>query len=373
MMSLAATFRGFKALRNNTRKKHAPRAWARPLLELLESRVLPAGGGKVLILASTVTGGASSREAQEAIAQGLSVNVVDDAGWMAKTQADFASYQALILGDPDCSMSPALLNVVVATESTWGPTVDGNVVILGTDPVYHSILGIAGAEKVIQAGIDFAVAQTGKTGMYVDLSCDYATATSGTPVPVLDAFDPGGFSVLGVSSNTAHIVAPGTAFSTLTDGDVQNWGWSVHEAFVTFPGDFSVVAIDQGVGTSYTAPDGTVGDPYILARGIGLSTTATLTTLSQPVTNVPKPGGIDTYLNQAATFTATVRSFNGLTPTGSLTFLDGSTTLQAGVTFSSSGSASATATYATSSLSRAPAQSRRCIRPAIATSTTAFP
>jgi ELWxxDGT repeat protein len=77
----------------------------------------------------------------------------------------------------------------------------------------------------------------------------------------------------------------------------------------------------------------------------------TTTTLRQTVTNVPKPGGTDTYVNQPATFTAIVRSTHGNTPTGSVAFLDGTTTLQAGVTFSSSGGGSATAIFATSALS----------------------
>jgi ELWxxDGT repeat protein len=350
-MSIVNAIRRFKASRENISKKNGRRAWVHPQLEVLESRILPAGG-KVLILGSTVTGGANSREAQEAIAQGLSVDVVDNAGWMAKTQADFASYQALILGDPNCSGDASLFNVVVATQSTWGPIVNGNIVIIGTDLVYHAIRGIAGAEKLIQTGIDFTVAQPGKTGMYVDLSCYYAGSPSGTPVPVLDAFDPGGFTVTKVNcTDSGHIVPTGSTFSTLTDADVKGWECSLHEAFVTFPADFAVVAMDPSAGSSYTAPDGTVGDPYILARGSDLSSTATRTILSQPVTNVPSPGGTDTIFNQAATFTATVRSFNGNTPIGSVAFLDGGTTLLAGVAFSSSTGTSATATYTTSALS----------------------
>jgi hypothetical protein len=44
----------------------------------------------------------------------------------------------------------------------------------------------------------------------------------------------------------------------------------VHEAFDGWPADFIVLAIAQGVGNTYTALDGTVGTPYILARGDGL-------------------------------------------------------------------------------------------------------
>jgi ELWxxDGT repeat protein len=58
-----------------------------------------------------------------------------------------------------------------------------------------------------------------------------------------------------------------------------------------------------------------------------------------------------TFLHQAATFIARVTSDHGGTPTGSVTFLDGTATLQAGVAFSSAVKGSATATFSTSSLS----------------------
>ncbi len=70
---------------------------------------------------------------------------------------------------------------------------------------------------------------------------------------------------------------------------------------------------------------------------VTVSPDTTTTTLTQPVTNVPATGGKRTYVGQAATFTVTVRSTHGGTPTGSVTFFtDGATILQAGVTFSSS-------------------------------------
>ena len=61
-----------------------------PRLEALETREL-LSSGKVLILGPTVAGGLLSREAVEAKAMGLNVDVVDSAGWLAKTQAQFAS------------------------------------------------------------------------------------------------------------------------------------------------------------------------------------------------------------------------------------------------------------------------------------------
>lgn len=54
------------------------------------------GPGQVLILGSTVTGGAGSIEAQEVTARGLTPVVVDDATWSGLSTADFASYRALL-------------------------------------------------------------------------------------------------------------------------------------------------------------------------------------------------------------------------------------------------------------------------------------
>ena len=78
---------------------------------------------------------------------------------------------------------------------------------------------------------------------------------------------------------------------------------------------------------------------------------ATTTVVTQPTTNVPASGGTDTFFNQAATFTATVTSTNGSTPTGHVAFLDGTTTLASGVTFFLTSGDKAEASFTTSSLS----------------------
>jgi hypothetical protein len=113
----------------------------------------------------------------------------------------------------------------------------------------------------------FTVAQTGKTGAYISLSCYYDSTDPLTPVPLLDGF--GTFTVTGVNCyNDAHIVATHPALDGLTDATLSNWSCSVHEAFDTWPLSFEVLAIAENFGDSFTAPDGTVGTPYILARGV---------------------------------------------------------------------------------------------------------
>ena len=221
---------------------------------------------QVLILGSTVSSGMSSIEAQEVSALGLTPVVVDDATWSAKSTAEFAGYRALVLGDATCSSAKP--TAAEATTDKWGPAVTGSVLINGTDPVFHAAQG---GEALTRRAIDFAVSDTSKTGLYVSLSCYYHDTGPNTPVPVLDALRPGGFTVTGVGCyNDAHIVATHPALDGLTDDALSNWSCSVHEAFDTWPADFTVLAMAKDFGSAFTGSDGTVGTPYILASGQGL-------------------------------------------------------------------------------------------------------
>ena len=98
----------------------------------------PGSNGKVLVLDSTVTGGTSSTEAQEAVADGYGVDVVDASTWASMTTADFSAYKAIILGDPTCSTDPSTVAAAASDASVWGAAVTGNVEVIGSDPVYHA-------------------------------------------------------------------------------------------------------------------------------------------------------------------------------------------------------------------------------------------
>mgnify|MGYP001558414324 CR=1 FL=1 len=225
----------------------------------------------VLILDSTVTGGPLSREAMAAAAEGHTVVVVSDATWSAMSAADFASYRALILGDPTCVYGTSPLAAAIANRGTWGPVVNGNVIVIGTDPVYHSYL--PGAVTLINNGIKFAADELTKTGLYADMSCYYDSTSAGTPVPVLDPL--GIFTLTGVGCyNDAHVVAFHPVTTGITDAAVSGWYCSVHEAFDSFPPDFIplVIARDPAPPAppfpgSMGFADGSTGVPYILIRG----------------------------------------------------------------------------------------------------------
>ena len=83
----------------------------------------------VLILSSTVTGGAASREAFYATSAGFTVEMATNAQWAAKSAADFATYRALILGDATCTGIGAI-SAAEANRAVWGPVIDGNIIML---------------------------------------------------------------------------------------------------------------------------------------------------------------------------------------------------------------------------------------------------
>lgn len=221
----------------------------------------------VLILDPTVSGGAGSREAVLAAANGFTVVVDSAVAWGARTTAEFATFRAIILGDATCT-SVGAVAAAEANRAVWGPAINGNVIINGTDPVFHQSQG---GDSLTEGSIKFAADEPTKTGAYISLSCYYASAASGTPVPVLDPF--GSFTVVGQGGCPAnsHIIAVHPALSGITDATLSNWGCSTHEGFVTWDPSFLVLAISLDVPSTFVAPDGTSGAPYILARGETLS------------------------------------------------------------------------------------------------------
>ncbi|HSP78260.1 MAG TPA: kelch repeat-containing protein [Myxococcaceae bacterium] len=220
---------------------------------------------KVLILGSTVKGGLESDEAKAARGLGYEVELASDEEWAAKGMADFASYRALILGDFCKSLSA--VRAAVESRQVWGPIIDGNVLILGTDAAFH------GVTSVTANAVRFVAAQEGRTGLYASLSCYYHGTKPHTPVPLLEPF--GDFTVSGVGCyDEVHVVATHPALEGMSDGVLSKWGCSVHEAFDGFPAaDFTPLAIASDPASGARLPgseefaDGSRGVPFILARG----------------------------------------------------------------------------------------------------------
>jgi hypothetical protein len=260
---------------------------------------------QALILSDSVTVpgpaptvGNESLEQYEAEQNGFTVTSVTGTQWDAMTAAQFAAYQVLIIGDAECPTATDF-TAAVTNASTWEPVVmksGGNKVIIGTDPVFHQNDGSgANAWRLIKNGIGYAGQRAGATGAYVDLSCAYNSVAADTAVPLLDGLSshgPGQFSVVGEASITdacataVNIVAQTGPTAGLADSDLSNWGCSVHEAFDTFPSDYTPLALapsSSGFPSTYCADDVTslpltliCGAPYILVSGTGVTVTSQL-------------------------------------------------------------------------------------------------
>lgn len=281
-----------------------------------------------------------SLEQQQAEADGYKVTVVDDATWLGMTQAQFASYQLIILGDPaSCGVdtvggpatNPPNGSVAYQNASTWEPAVmssGGNKVLIGTDPTFqYAIHGTAPQAPTLERNsLAYAGAVSGATGLYLDLGCSYDTAPAGTAVPILDGLSTDGagqFAVQGWNSpsgsacaTAVNIVASTGPTSGLTDGNLSNWNCSVHEAFTSFPSDYTPMAIapsTSGFPSVYCAKDVTTnsqacGSPYMLLSGGGVSVSSNISLTPDTQTH---PTSTITSTN-SATLTATV--MNGSTP-----------------------------------------------------------
>ena len=158
----------------------------------------------------------ASPEVLAVTAMGLTYDLVTDAQWASMTQAQFAAYKAIVIGDNGCipavSDAPFGANgtapdpnfpdyfgypgtgVLTRSANVWGPITTGNTIVIGTDPSTHvyqpngqnmnvadltspaSMWKTSGG-KMLYGGIAFAADQSGytgtHTGLYVALGCRY--------------------------------------------------------------------------------------------------------------------------------------------------------------------------------------------------------
>ena len=218
-----------------------------------------------------------------ATAKGFTVVTATDAQWTARSTADFATFRALIIGDPVCggTVPPGPLSGA----ATWAAAINGPKLFIGTDEVFH--FG-SGGGTFLASGIGYVTSGgAGQTGAYVSLSCYYDSTTPAVPVPLLAPF--GTFMVEGNLGcyDDAHIVAIHPALAGSTDATLSNWSCSVHEVFRSFPSaSFIPLVIARNItgAGSLTFGDGSHGVPYILASGGGIvpvGAPATVPTMSE--------------------------------------------------------------------------------------------
>jgi RHS repeat-associated protein len=273
--------------------------------------------GSVLILSTSVSGGTSSVEAQQAAALNLSVTVATPSTWDAMTESQFQSYSAIVIGDPSTtSCASAVPSDALSTAGTWGPAINGNVAVLGTAPA------LGGGATLVRDAIAYSAGgDGGTTGLYLSLNCEYSAASAGTAVPLLASVDGGGFTVTGQGSacsqgtvNTWQALAY-SQFNGLTSSNLGPWSspaCSVEETFNAWPAGLSGVAYDSAASpATFTASDGSTGQAYLVAGAKVSSATAGLApssggqvpagtisggdgNLAAPAVNQESAGGVNT-------------------------------------------------------------------------------
>ena len=273
----------------------------------------PSTGNHVLILSSTITPTGEPGGCKEAaavikvtsvpdITYAYTIHYATPAQWPNITQADFLSYRAIIFGDNTCDASGTGIEVAAELPQLWAYAVNthvlgglrqaGNVYIISTDPVFHYYQnGGDGGKSMIENGMCHVLSGTRdsyKTGAYICLSCYYNNTNVPTEVPILSQIGSSPFKVNGsVCFENTHVTATTTGCDVLDNDKIKNWGCSVNQPFIEWDQlNFQVVAMAV-TGSSYTAPDGTVGMPYILARGANVISDIVLT----PPVVIPYPIG----------------------------------------------------------------------------------
>jgi len=300
----------------------------------------------------TKEGSPISLEQYAAEKAGYTVTVASGPTWEKMTAEEFAKYQVLIVGDPQCGST-----ALSADESakTWVPVVMtpgnvGNRVVVGTDPEYHYAAGgggaqptepgnpsSAGAEHLVQDGITYAGGVTGATGIYFTTSCSDISETpeekekhekEGTASRIRtsvaseqigregpDGRDksevlehlteahtpsawtentspPCGGSVQQIAANPAFDEGE----TKLTDANIQGWQCSDHITFPTFPADWFPLAVATDTsekptcGTDPETKSEVCGEAYVLVAGRGIVAEAPNISLTPPTGTSPAGG-----------------------------------------------------------------------------------
>ena len=203
---------------------------------------------------------------------GYTTEIWTDAEWLAASTTDFSKFNAIVFCDPRCQTDEYQLDVAASNNNVWGPAVNGNILILGTDEGYHYSQG---GQQVLERGLDFVLDDSDNecelTGLYASLSCYYHGQNEN--VDMLDYF--GTFTTDAASGcfNDAHIVATHPALTGMTDDTLSDWSCSVHEILVDYPEDEFIplaIALNEGIddGTGMSFSDGSFGVPYIIANNV---------------------------------------------------------------------------------------------------------
>jgi len=230
---------------------------------------LPAFGANILIFGPSITLDPNDpnnpswiNEQTVAEDNAHSVTVVDASAWAGMTTEDFASYDAIIVGDHACEADPNDLDPVEANKDVWGPAITGNVVIGAFDPGWHANYGDKPpqAYQYLENIINWIPTGAG-TGFYYGLGC-------WDRIDFLSVF--GYFDLNDNGTNSVMVPRPDhPLLAGLSLADLDQWNSSTHSAIRYFPPGFAPVVTDlESGGASLLAND--AATPVPAASHMGL-------------------------------------------------------------------------------------------------------
>ena len=173
-------------------------------------------------------------EASLLTADGHTVTEWDASVWASAIASDFAAFDAIVIGDKNCSgPSSTDFEPLYTSRATWTAAVTGNIVVTGTDAGCHS--GSTGAAPFLLAAADWA-SSGGGTGLYASgdwgrRDFDYLDTwgTWGTTTSHYDAV---------TITDSTHPIFTGVS-------TVSGWGNTAHAYIDTYPTGWDVMATDS--------------------------------------------------------------------------------------------------------------------------------
>ncbi|MEC8423103.1 MAG: putative metal-binding motif-containing protein, partial [Myxococcota bacterium] len=193
-----------------------------------------------------VYGAADDGTADALATAGHTVTVWDDGTWRAAAQADFETYDAIVIPSGGCGgAAPTAFDALHATRAVWGPATTGFVLVSGQLPECH--LDTAAAGQLIDYAADWAAMGPG-TGLVVwsdhgTRGLDFMTGVG--------AFS----SAAGAADVFGSIDATHGAWGGLGRSQLEGWGDSAVSTITAWPSDFEVVLSDASGQTVAVARD----------------------------------------------------------------------------------------------------------------------
>ena len=183
---------------------------------------------------------------------GHTVTTWSESQWSSATQSDFEAFDAIVIGDEDCSgPETADWDAIYNNRTTWSPAVTGNVFVTTADAGCHA--NQTSARDFLVHAVEWA-ADGGGTGLYV--SSDWGRRD----FDFLDQF--GSWGTTQQHSNSSSITDSSHPHWTGTYGTITSiggWGNTYHAYFDSYPSDFDVTATN-GSNAIIVVREGCDGD-----------------------------------------------------------------------------------------------------------------